>query len=117
MLWSLVFIPHLLNGIRSHLPCYNAVLSRSMYKGFVMEVSSDTMVDTVGGFFGSTAYVAMFVESLSDGAVKAGVPRKMANELATNLVLSSSKLLKETGKHPAQVQSSLSNFTIILFHT
>ena len=82
-----------------------------------MEVSSDTMVDTVGGFFGSTAYVAMFVESLSDGAVKAGVPRKMANELATNLVLSSSKLLKETGKHPAQVQSSLSNFTTILFHT
>lgn len=41
------------------------------------------------------AYVAIVAEALADGGVRMGIPRPLANELATQLLISTGELLKE----------------------
>ena len=62
------------------------------------------MMDAVCGLSGSgVAYIYLAIEALSDGGVKAGLPRKLASELATHTVLGAAQMVKQTGRHPAQV--------------
>lgn len=64
--------------------------------------ANEDMIDKCIAVNGSApAYVFMFIEALADGAVKNGVPRKDAYELAAQTVLGSAKLVLDTGKHPA----------------
>lgn len=64
--------------------------------------SNEDMIDKCIAVNGSApAYVFMFIEALADGAVKNGIPRKDAYELAAQTVLGSAKLVLDTGKHPA----------------
>ncbi len=51
------------------------------------------------------AYVFLFVEALIDGAVRIGMPRAMAEELAVQTVLGSMEYLRESGKHPAELRN------------
>lgn len=63
--------------------------------------SNEDMIDKCLAVNGSApAYVFMFIEALADGAVRNGVPRKDAYEIAAQTVLGSAKLVLETGKHP-----------------
>lgn len=45
--------------------------------------------------------VYLVIEALSDGAVKMGVPRSMATKFAAQTVLGASKMVLDSGKHPA----------------
>lgn len=64
--------------------------------------SNEDMIDKCIAVNGSApAYVFMFIEALADGAVKNGVPRKDAYEIAAQTVLGAAKLVLDTGKHPA----------------
>ncbi len=64
--------------------------------------SGEDMIDKCIAINGSApAYVFMFIEALADGAVKNGVQRKDAYELAAQTVLGAAKLVLDTGKHPA----------------
>lgn len=64
--------------------------------------SKEDMIDKCIAVNGSApAYVFMFIEALADGAVKNGVPRKDAYEIAAQTVLGAAKLVLDTGKHPA----------------
>lgn len=49
----------------------------------------------------------MTIEALADGAVKLGVPRELALQVATQVVLGASKLVSETGKHPAVLKDEV----------
>ena len=72
--------------------------------GTVSEVQ-EKMIDIVVGISGSSpAYVFMFIESMADAAVLAGMPRKQAYEMSAQAVLGSAKLLLETGKHPGELK-------------
>ena len=62
-------------------------------------------MDAVIGVSGSSpAYVYMFIEALADGAVKYGLPRAKAYQMAAQTVLGSAKMVLETGKHPGELK-------------
>ena len=64
-----------------------------------LEVVDERMMDAVGCVSGcSPAYVYMFIEALADGAVKYGLPRAKAYQMAAQTVLGSAKMVLETGK-------------------
>lgn len=52
----------------------------------------------------SPAYVYMFIEALADSAVKYGLPRNTAYEMAAQTVLGAAKMVLETGKVPAELK-------------
>jgi pyrroline-5-carboxylate reductase len=49
------------------------------------------------------------VEALSDGGVKAGLPRPLALALAVETLAGTAALLEQTGEHPAQIKDRVSS--------
>ena len=52
----------------------------------------------------SPAYVFMFIEAMADAAVKLGIPRTKAYNMAAQSVLGSAKMVLETKKHPGELK-------------
>lgn len=77
--------------------------------GEVVEVP-ESLMDAVTGLSGSgPAYVALMVEALADGGVAAGLPRKIANQLALQTVRGTVQLLQETKMHPAELKDQVTS--------
>ena len=77
--------------------------------GEVIEVP-ESLMDAVTGVSGSgPAYVAMMIESLTDGGVAVGLPRAIAAKLALQTVLGTAKLLDESNLHPAQLKDRVTS--------
>ena len=76
----------------------------------VVEEMPEYHLDAVTGLSGSgPAYVAVFIEALADGGVLMGLTRAQAQQLATQTVLGTAKLIMETQQHPAQVKDAVSS--------
>ena len=52
----------------------------------------------------SPAYVFMFIEAMADAAVKLGIPRAKAYNMAAQSVFGSAKMVLDTGKHPGELK-------------
>uniref|UniRef100_A0A182N1U1 Pyrroline-5-carboxylate reductase n=1 Tax=Anopheles dirus TaxID=7168 RepID=A0A182N1U1_9DIPT len=70
----------------------------------------EAMMDPITALSGSgPAYVFVMIEALADGAVRMGLPRDLAYRLASQTVLGSGKLVRETGRHPGQLKDDVTS--------
>lgn len=73
-------------------------------------VLDESLLDAITGLSGSgPAYVMLVIEALSDGGVRAGLPRAIATRFAAQTVFGAAKLLLETKQHPAQLKDAVTS--------
>lgn len=55
----------------------------------------------------SPAYLYMMLEAMGDAAVREGLPRKIAYEMAAQSMIGAAKMLLETGEHPGMLKDAV----------
>lgn len=76
----------------------------------IVEWMNEHLIDAACGLSGSgPAFVALFIEALSDGGVLEGLPRATATRLAAQTVMGTAKMVLETGMHPGQLKDMVSS--------
>lgn len=93
----------------SHAKPEEAALLRSMlHRCGLVEEGPEAWIDIHTGLSGSgVAFVYLFAEALAEGAVKMGMPSALAHSIASQTVLGAGRLLRDSGKHPAQLRSEV----------
>lgn len=77
--------------------------------GKTVEVS-ESLMDAVTGLSGSgPAFVLLAIEAMADGAVKVGMPRAMALQLAAQTAAGTALMLVQTGEHPAVLKDRVTS--------
>ena len=76
--------------------------------GLVEVVHREELMDVVTALSGSgPAYAYIIIESLTEGGVRMGLPRELAKKLTAQTLLGASKMVLETGMHPALLKDAV----------
>lgn len=74
----------------------------------VFEEIPETLMNAAGAVCGSgPAYVFVIAEALADGGVRMGLPRTIAQKLATNTIIGAATMLQQTGKDPTELKNDV----------
>ncbi|XP_026179040.1 pyrroline-5-carboxylate reductase 3 isoform X1 [Mastacembelus armatus] len=85
-----------------------ALLRSLLHRCGLVEEGPEAWIDIHTGLSGSgVAFVYLFAEALAEGAVKMGMPSALAHSIASQTVLGAGRLLRDSGKHPAQLRSEV----------
>lgn len=72
------------------------------------QVMDEKYQDVATGLCGSgTGFMFLVMESLIDGGVRMGLPYAIAQECAAQVMVGAGRMAQESGKHPAQLKSSV----------
>jgi len=88
----------------------HAALVQTLFSavGSCVEVASEELIDAVIGVSGSApAYFYLIIEALTDGGVRAGLPRATARTLAAQTMLGAAKMVLTTGTHPMALKDAV----------
>ncbi|MGB1749002.1 MAG: pyrroline-5-carboxylate reductase [Dehalococcoidia bacterium] len=78
--------------------------------GDELKFSDEKSIDIATALSGSgPGYAFMFIEALADAGVELGLPVHVARHLASQTVLGSAALQRETGKHPAELKNMVTS--------
>ncbi len=78
--------------------------------GWCWRAPNEGLLDAVTGLSGSgPAYVFLILEALADAGVREGLPREVAQSLATRTVYGAAKLALETGTHPGVLKDQVTS--------
>lgn len=78
--------------------------------GYEMEVDEERYVDMATAVSGTgPAYVFLFIEAFMDAAVHLGFQRDVALELVMQTMEGSLKLMRATGKYPAELKNAVTS--------
>ncbi|MCL2181363.1 MAG: pyrroline-5-carboxylate reductase [Treponema sp.] len=87
-----------------------AELEKILSGAGITDKVDERYLDAVTGLSGSgPAFVYMFIESLADGAVRAGLPRDKALRYAAQTVMGAAAMVQETGKHPGELKDMVAS--------
>ena len=76
--------------------------------GSCVEIANEALMDAVIGVSGSApAYFYLIIEALTDGGVRAGLPRDTARTLAAQTMLGAARMILETGTHPMALKDAV----------
>lgn len=68
----------------------------------------ENLINVAGALTSSgPAFIYMAIEALADGAVKMGLPRVLASELAAQMTLGAAKMARDTGKHTGRLKDEV----------
>jgi pyrroline-5-carboxylate reductase len=77
--------------------------------GEVVELP-ESYFDSVTGLSGSgPAYIFLMIEALIEAGVYQGLPRRIARQLVLQTMIGASKMVKETGMHPAELKEQVTS--------
>ena len=78
--------------------------------GEELYVPDEKLIDMATALSASgPAYVFVFIEALIDAGVYLGMPRDMARKLVLQTVQGSAKLVRDTGRHPAELKDMVTS--------
>jgi pyrroline-5-carboxylate reductase len=93
----------------AHATPAHAAIAQTLFSsvGTIYEVT-ESQIDAVTGVSGSgVAYFYLLIEALTDGGVRAGLPRDVSRALAAQTALGAARMILETGEHPAVLKDAV----------